>query len=97
MSLRWWWLSFADPLRPPGRQFLGVLVVPGVSFEHALEGTFLLGLNPGGEVVGNELPPDKVPAEEFRGRLLSRDELVGHGLGDRVVRDIVARQRRGKP
>lgn len=72
MALQWWWLSFADPLKPRGQQFLGVAIVPGADFMHAVEGARMLGLNPGGEVIGY---PALEPPEEAKYHLLTEEEI----------------------
>lgn len=71
---QWYWLSFADPARPKGTQFLGVVILRGESFGDAFLRSHLLGLNPGGEIVGVEIPADRVPPARYRMRLLSREE-----------------------
>lgn len=53
-----WWLSFADPTRPTGSQFLGAALVEGQSLLDAAQTAWILGCNPGGEVGGVELPDD---------------------------------------
>lgn len=75
----WWYLSFADPNRPTGTQFLGGLYIDAPSLPDALTKSHLLGLNPGGEVMFVEMPMEffeNVP-EDMRLRLLSREELEG--------------------
>lgn len=69
-----WWLSFTDPSRPKGDQFLGVAVVEAIGHHHALRQTHILGINPGGEVAGWGPIPVGSVATEWRNRLLSRDE-----------------------
>ena len=54
--MKTWWLSFADPLRPTGQQFLGVVIVDAIGFIEAVRVTHILGVNPGGEVRGIEKP-----------------------------------------
>lgn len=49
-----WWLSFADPDLPRGRQFLGVVVVRADDMKDAMQKAWRLGINPGGEVKGYE-------------------------------------------
>lgn len=69
-----WWLSFCDPSRPPGAQFLGVAIVDATHFTEALKVTWILKCNPGGEVEGFPLPAwAKVPAE-WKERLLTKEE-----------------------
>lgn len=73
------WLSFADSERPKGTQFLGVVIVDAGSFIEAVRLTHVLGLNPGGEVRGTELPDDAPPvAPRNMRRLLSREEIEWH-------------------
>lgn len=74
-KLPYFWLSFADPDLPKGKQFLGVIVIKAIDFLDAIKEASGKGINPGGEVVGNEVVGDlaKIP-EEYIGRLLTRDE-----------------------
>ena len=74
--IRWWWLSFADPKRPAGEQFLGVAIVQGLDVVTAALVAHRLGINPGGQVAGIPLDDDRIPGPEYRERLLSRRELV---------------------
>lgn len=69
------WLSFADPDKPSGSQFLGVVVIRAASYPLAVHETHRLGINPGGEVLGVEL--DAQAAENAalpRNRILTREE-----------------------
>lgn len=70
---QWWWLSFCDTTRPKGEQFLGVAIVQAGGIVSAVGEAHRLGCNPGGEVQGWPMP--LVPAEEWRERLLSREEV----------------------
>jgi hypothetical protein len=65
----WWWLSFAD------EHFLGAVVIRARGFVSAVELTRLLGINPGGEVKGAELPASIEPPPAIVGRLLSKKEI----------------------
>jgi hypothetical protein len=72
-----WWLSFADAILPVGNQFLGAAMVRASNMIEAVQVAHLLGINPGGEVVGVECDPSAaalVPAKYVE-RLLSRDEI----------------------
>lgn len=76
MTSKLFWLSFADPGKPKGAQFLGVAVLSADSFADAISRAHALRINPGGEVQGFEIPPegwDKIPAN-MRDRLLTRAE-----------------------
>jgi hypothetical protein len=63
--VNWWWLSFAD-----GDGFLGAALVAARDFVDAVDVTHRLGINPGGEVLGTEMPLMPVDAE-WTNRLLS--------------------------
>lgn len=47
-----WYLSFADPRKPKGQQWLGAVIVEAPNFIRAVDRAHLLGINPGGEVKG---------------------------------------------
>jgi len=61
----YFWLSFCDPDRPKGTQFLGALVAEGDDFIEAVRESHLRGVNPGGEVLSVELP-ETVEVEAHR-------------------------------
>lgn len=44
-----WWISFCDPRRPCGDQFLGLCIVQAVDEVSALKVAWALGINPGHE------------------------------------------------
>jgi hypothetical protein len=71
-----YWLSFADPEKPPGSQFQGACLVPGVDMKTAIEAAWLFGCNPRGEVRGHVVPKEIAArvAEKWRLRLLTREE-----------------------
>lgn len=75
--LTWWWLSFADPKKPDGNQFLGVACVEAFDFISACVEAWRLGINPGGEVAGCPLP--EPPEEALRNQLASESELAELG------------------
>ena len=72
--MAWMWCSFADPDLPAGQQFLGVAIVEAEDVVTAAMQAHLLGINPGGEVMGVLLPDDLLPPEHWRNRLLTREE-----------------------
>lgn len=77
--MTWFYLSFADPHRPEGTQFLGGLYIEAKTLPEALTASHVRGLNPGGgvQVVGpipDEMMDKNVPVAD-RHRLLSRKEL----------------------
>ncbi len=76
----WWWLSFAEPRPPEGRGFLGAVLVQANGFGSAVIKAGLQHLNPGGEVVGEPIPPSNPePLPEFTNRLLNRQECEEFG------------------
>ena len=74
MGDRWWWLSFADANRPKGTQFLGAVLVRAGSMIEAVGNAHILGINPGGEVRGFEIPDGTEPIASYTNRLLNREE-----------------------
>lgn len=73
--LPFFWLSFADPEKPKGTQFLGAAVVHAPEFLLAVRVARLLGCNPGGEVQGMEIPDDYTVPPEFTYKLLSKADV----------------------
>lgn len=69
-----WWLSFADGDRPVGTQFLGACIVDASDFLIAVAKTHALGINPGGEVQGYEIPEGAPDLSRWKNRLMSRAE-----------------------
>lgn len=63
---RWFYCSFADE-----RGFLGAIVVEATSIHDATSKANILGINPGGEVIGRPVRSERVPPEEFVNRLLA--------------------------
>lgn len=80
LNTTWFWLSFTDATRSVGDQFLGVTIVSGPTLVDAVTNSHVLGVNPGGAIMSLEIPPEHVPTEIFRNRLLSRSELEVAGL-----------------
>jgi len=73
-----YWLSFADPRRPEGKQFLGVAIVRATQAIEAVKVSHALGINPGGEVRLHPVvyEPGTLPVpEEYIERLLDRGEI----------------------
>jgi hypothetical protein len=50
MTRTWWQLSFADPRRPRGYQWLGGVNTEAASIQDAITWTHVAGINPGGDV-----------------------------------------------
>ena len=84
------WLSFCDPAKPAGSQFLGACIVevPGhpderVCCARAIAAAWEHGCNPGGEVESYQLPAEK---EDFcrphLNRLMNRREAERIGTSE---------------
>lgn len=73
-SEKLWWLSFADATLPKGTQFLGAAIVRGETMTAAVVRAHWLQINPGGEVLGVEIPPEVKIESDWIERLLSREE-----------------------
>jgi hypothetical protein len=69
-----WWLSFCDASKPAGSQFLGACIVSAEDVADACRESWLLNINPGGEVAALAIDPAIFIAEKWLGRLLNRDE-----------------------
>lgn len=75
------WMSFCDPDKPEGTQFLGVAIVEAFDLGEAMTIAWRRGCNPGGEVGSFEIPADKhdqIP-DELRHVLLSKGDLIELG------------------
>lgn len=72
--MSYFWLSFCDPQKPKGTQFLGVCIVEAISFLQAVEISHILGCNPGGEVKGTEIANHLKISLKWTNRLLSYEE-----------------------
>ncbi len=82
-----WWLSFCDPERPKGEQFLGVAIVEATDIVSAAQVAYALGCNPGGEIRGFPISEKHWAATgpEWRGRLLTKEEVQGPPFNGRQV------------
>jgi hypothetical protein len=86
--MTYFWLSFVDPDKPKGEQFLGGCVVKAETVEQAIGWTWAIGINPGGEVGIMEVPKhlEKNLAPYGLDRLLTKAEL--NAMGDFSRYDI---------
>lgn len=77
--MKLWYLSFCDPDKPQGSQFLGACIVAGDDLLSAIQTAYGLACNPGGEVVGQPVPEDLVRhvGPQWLERLLTRAECAG--------------------
>lgn len=73
------WMSFADPDKPKGEQFLGVIITRALGAAHAMVKTHQLGINPGGEIYCIALEDASDIRPEHFDRLLKTNELVEAG------------------
>jgi len=77
------WLSFSDPDLEPGHRFLGVTIVDVAEIEDqrhwgmkAIEKSWELGINPGGEVLICDVTNHHGFAEEHKNRLITDTVLI---------------------
>ncbi len=77
------WLSFCDPDKPKGSQFLGVIITSALGLSHAIEKTHTLGINPGGEILSFEVDENDIRPEHFD-KLLTGDEIIKYGYGNKM-------------
>jgi hypothetical protein len=77
------WMSFCDPEKPKGQQFLGVVVMKTLGIAHAIDRAWKLGINPGGEVLGYEMDGSEINPDHFD-KLLTQDDLVAAGYIDPI-------------
>lgn len=96
-----WWMSFCDPDRPAGQQFLGVVLIDDAPDEAtALTLSHVSGANPGGAcaMVGwqeNEAPEDAARAFDAAPKLtlLSRAQLQALGLEPTTIDEFEEEER----
>lgn len=69
------WCSFADPDKPKGKQFLGVVITEAADVDEASSKFWKLRINPGGEILASKLPEDSMEAKFPLDKLLSEDDL----------------------
>lgn len=76
-----YYLSFCDPAKPTGEQFMGATIVDGTCEMDAVSISHQLGLNPGGEVAIvslEELTLETLPADarHYYNTFIPRDEVM---------------------
>lgn len=75
--MSYWWMSFCDPDKPEGTQFLGAAIIKADNHFDMMTRSWLLGLNPGGEVAFFEIPEQyekRVPNDWIESRLITKIE-----------------------
>lgn len=76
-----WWLSFINPTKQRGSQFLGVVILDADSLGHAIQRAWQLKINPGGECMGIELPEEaRAEHAPYMDRLLTEEEAMQIGM-----------------
>lgn len=80
--MAWYWMSFCDPKRPEGTQFLGVAIVEAADEASAVLVSHQLGINPGGEIQMYGFDPTRcpVPIVAVENKLFTMDQLKTAGL-----------------
>lgn len=86
-----WWISFCDPHKPTGEQFLGLCIVRAVDEVSAIKVAWALGINPGGEAAFMDIDESvmarlsfELPIDVF----IPRDE--AKALSDRISGEIAS-------
>lgn len=72
--MTFWWLSFCDPENAEGSQFMGGCIVPGRDMLEAVRVSYMVGCNPGGDVLGVQLPEEIVMKSTDICRLMDKAE-----------------------
>lgn len=77
-----YWLSFCDGSKPKGSQFQGVIIIKAMGMADALRRTWLLQINPGGEVQGIKCTENlqMIDYDKMGEKLLSKEQLKEFGL-----------------
>jgi hypothetical protein len=93
-----WWMSFADPGRSKGQQFLGLVILEAPTPREAMQKAWDMEINPGGQIMFIELPNEmKAEYERYMNRLLQKVDLIDIGVAvsdidsgwrERVERDV---------
>jgi hypothetical protein len=79
----WMYLSFAGV-----NDFNGAVFIEAFGLITAIIRCNELGINPHGEVVGVDVPEGGLPAEEYRNRVLSLEDLQAAGLEPRKLTEL---------
>lgn len=88
-----WWMSFCDPSKPTGEQFLGLCIVDAVDEVSATKIAWALGINPGGEIAFMGIDESRVSMlsfdlEPYCNRFIPRGEALA--LSYRIGRELDA-------
>lgn len=82
--MSFFYLSFCDPEKPEGQQFVGATIVEAENERAALARSWMLKINPGGEgmfielnfVSADDIPPE---ARHYLDRLVPREAVLAEG------------------
>ena len=85
---QWFYLSFASG------EFLGGAIVYARGVAHACRVCWDRHINPGGEVLGEPIPKDAVPARKWRNRLLAEADVYEIWPDAVRLRDLSEEERR---
>jgi hypothetical protein len=75
--MSYWWMSFCEPSKPRGTKFLGALIIKAENEIDLITRSWLLKLNPGGEIKFFKIPEkyvSRIPPEWVETRLITREE-----------------------
>lgn len=92
---RLFWLSFADD---DAGGFLGVVITEAHGPATAAGKCWGLGINPGGQMMAIEIPPDYSPQPpiEYRDRLLSKEQIAEFCGDAKSLGELEAEESNGK-
>ena len=82
IEYHYYWLSFVDSEKPEGERFIGATIVRSDCIENAIRKAWWLRINPGGEVMGIQIPPEQEAMIKpgWENRLISQAELNAEGM-----------------
>jgi len=82
IPIKTYYMSFCDPDKPEGKQYLGSIIIDGADVKDALKNSRIFSINPGGEVMFIDITKvtDKIKSTH-KYRLLNEEE-VDNALED---------------
>ena len=84
--LKWFYCSFASD------RFLGAAIIEAHGILDCAIFTHALGINPGGEMAAFDLTPEQLPSEQYRNRLLSKDDILKFWPDAKSIKDWEAEE-----
>lgn len=88
--LRWHYLSFAD------EKFNGAVILQCHGVTDGVMQTHALGINPGGQVMAVPMPDEVLPAEQYRNRLLTKEDILEIWPDAKTIREHEEEELAGK-